>query len=246
MRARLQIVIIIFLFSLLICAFVTAQAKACIYYSVTVTQSANGWIDPGTTIFAEASTPSFSIGANYGYHITSITANGESVTVTSPSLQTYQFSSLSANCTLTATYAINTYMITVSQTANGNISPGTTTVNYGSDQRFAINPDSGYYISSITTDAGPIAVSSPSGQTVSFSNVQAAHTITATFEVKVTNDVKPTSPITVTPDPKTKDKSGNQTAIIAALIAVAAMILLVTATVIKRSRRKPSNNQKTP
>ena len=43
-----------------------------------------------------------------GYHIATITANGGSVTVTNPAVQTYQFAALSAAGTLTATYAANT------------------------------------------------------------------------------------------------------------------------------------------
>jgi YVTN family beta-propeller protein len=80
-----------------------------------------------------------------------------------------------------ASVTVNALTITVTQTANGVIAPGTTNVNYGNSPTFTVTPNSGYYIASITTDTGSIAVTSPSGQTVSFTNVQAPHTITATF-----------------------------------------------------------------
>ena len=73
------------------------------------------------------------------------------------------------------------FTISVFQGANGVISPGTLTVISGSDQSFSVTPNSGYYIASITSDAGAVTVTSPYGQTVSFNNVQAAHTITATY-----------------------------------------------------------------
>jgi parallel beta-helix repeat protein len=172
-------------------------------FGILVTQTSNGVITPGTTSYIYGSTPSFSISANLGYHITSITANNVPVTVTSPSSQIYQFSALANNCTLTAAYAINTYSINVTQTANGLISPGTTVVNYGSDQSFAITPNSGYYIASITMDSNSIAVTSSSGQTVSFTNVTLSHLLMATFgqSPTPTPTTAPTTPPAQTPVP---------------------------------------------
>ncbi len=77
-------------------------------YTITVTQGANGVIAPGTSIVNYGATPSFSVTPDAGYYIASITANGVSVTVTSPSGQTYQFSAVSADGSLTATFAITT------------------------------------------------------------------------------------------------------------------------------------------
>jgi hypothetical protein len=77
-------------------------------YQITVTQSAHGTIVPGTTTVNFGATPSFTITPDAGYHIASITANGAAVTVTNPSGQTYQFSAVSANGSLTATFAIDT------------------------------------------------------------------------------------------------------------------------------------------
>jgi hypothetical protein len=87
----------------------TAQLTAnAVTYQITVAQSAHGTIVPGTTTVDLGATPSFTITPDAGYHIASITANGEAVTVTSPSGQSYQFSAVSANGSLTATFAIDT------------------------------------------------------------------------------------------------------------------------------------------
>jgi flagellin-like protein len=75
-------------------------------YTITVTQTANGVITPGTGDYDESSTPSFTIDPNDGYYIASITANGAPVTVTDPMGQTYQFPALAADGDLTATYAL--------------------------------------------------------------------------------------------------------------------------------------------
>jgi hypothetical protein len=77
-------------------------------YQITITQSAHGTIVPGTTTVDFGATPSFNITPDAGYHIASITANGAAVTVTNPSGQSYQFSAVSANGSLTATFAIDT------------------------------------------------------------------------------------------------------------------------------------------
>ena len=94
-------------------------------YNLTVTQTANGIISPGTTVVNYGDTPNFSVTPTVGYHIVNITANGVALNVTSPSGQSYKFNSVTANSSLTATFAINTYNLTVTQTANGAISPGT-------------------------------------------------------------------------------------------------------------------------
>ena len=168
-------------------------------YTITVTAGANGQISPGTSIVKYGDTPSFTITPDIGYHLASITANGASVTVSSPSAQTYKFSAVSLSESLTATFTINTYQVAVTQNANGHISPDTTSVNYGSNPTFTITPNNGYYIASITTDIGSLSVTSSSGQIVSFNNVQAPHTITASFSLIQTPTPTPSPTPTETP-----------------------------------------------
>ncbi len=91
--------------------------------TITVTQTANGLISPGTSPVSYGATPTFTITPNTGYHIASITANGASVTVITPTGQSYQFSAVLVNGSLTATFAITTS--TTTTTTN----PTTTTTN---------------------------------------------------------------------------------------------------------------------
>ena len=54
----------------------------------------------------------------------------------------YTFTNVTANHTIAASFAIDTYTITASAGANGTISPsGHVTVNYGANQTFTITPD---------------------------------------------------------------------------------------------------------
>ena len=100
-------------------------------------------------------------------------------------------------------------MINVTQSANGNINPvnpsttavSTVVVNYMGGYSFNITPISGYYIASITTDAGSVTVAFKFNQTVGFSNVSADHAITATFAPYTAPTQTDTPTPTSTPSP---------------------------------------------
>ena len=76
----------------------------------------------------------------------------------------------------------------MTQSANGAISPGTASYAQGGSQAETITPNSGYLIGSITVDGGSVTVTSGSGQTVNFNNIQGTHSITATF-VQITYQI---------------------------------------------------------
>ena len=89
------------------------------------------------------------------------------------------------------TVTVNTYTITVTAPTNGSITPGTTTVNEGSNPNFTIAANSGYEIESLTVDG----TGSSSASTYSFTNVKANHTISATMSpltITITLDRKST------------------------------------------------------
>ena len=162
-------------------------------YKLNVTQTSNGVIAPGTTSVNYGDTQTFTIAPDTGYHIYNITANGAPVTVNSTSGQSYQFSSVTANGSLTASFAAYSYAIRVFQTANGTIDPGTTSVNYNSSLTFIITPKTGFQIVDVL--ANGISVGAVSSYTVQ--NIQGATTISAVFAPNPT----PTSSPTPNPTP---------------------------------------------
>src|SRR6185369_6377631 len=85
---------------------------------------------------------------------------------------------VTANHTISATFAINTFTITASAGSGGTISPsGAVTVNSGANQSFTISPSSGFHVVNVLVDgASQGAVTS-----FTFNNVTANHTISATF-----------------------------------------------------------------
>ena len=148
-----------------------------ITYTITATAGTGGSLTPsGSTTVNSGSSQAYAIAPSSGYSIASVLVDGASVGAVS----SYTFSKVTANHTISATFTANpiTYTITATAGTGGSLTPsGSTTVNSGSSQAYAIAPSSGYSIASVLVDGASVgAVSS-----YSFSNVTAKHTISATF-----------------------------------------------------------------
>ncbi len=88
--------------------------------------------------------------------------------------------SMEGNKAVTATFAVNTYIITPTAGAHGSFSPATPqTVNYGDTITFTVTPTTGYHI----VDVGVDGVSQGAVAVYTFTNVTADHFITAAFEI---------------------------------------------------------------
>lgn len=101
-------------------------------YTITVTQGSNGTISPGTTVVASGANQSFTISPTTGYHIVAVTVDGTGVGTGG----TYSFTNITADHTITASYAIDTFTVTYFNT-NADGSPTAPTdssspYNYGS------------------------------------------------------------------------------------------------------------------
>jgi hypothetical protein len=92
----------------------------------------------------------------------------------------YTFTGVTANHTISASFAIDVFTITASAGANGAISPtGAVSVNYGTDTTFTITPSTGYHILDVLVDGSSVgAVGS-----YTFTGVTANHTIAALFAI---------------------------------------------------------------
>ncbi|MFA6409419.1 MAG: IPT/TIG domain-containing protein, partial [Gammaproteobacteria bacterium] len=143
-------------------------------HTITSNAGSNGSISPsGTTTVNYGANQTYTITADTNYHVLDVLVDGASVgTVTS-----YTFTNVLSNHTIAATFTIDTYTITASAGANGNISPsGAVSVNKGSNQTFLITPNANYHIVDVVVDGSSQgAISS-----YPFSNVTATHTISAT------------------------------------------------------------------
>ena len=133
--------------------------------SGTFSLSPTGDTYPLGTVVTITATPS--LGSTFGGWGGDVSGSSASASVT-----------VTRNMAVTATFTQNAYTITASAGSGGVISPsGAVSVARGSSRSFAITPSSGYQVSSVLVDGVSVGVVS----SYSFNNVQAAHTIAASF-----------------------------------------------------------------
>jgi hypothetical protein len=144
-------------------------------YTITASAGPNGSISPaGATLVPVGSSVSYTITPNACYRILDVLVDG----VSQGPIANYSFTNVTADHTISATFALNTYTIVASAGAGGSISPsGNVVVNCGDSQTFTITPDACYSIADVLVDGGSVG---PVG-TYTFNNVTANHTIQASF-----------------------------------------------------------------
>jgi beta-lactamase superfamily II metal-dependent hydrolase len=142
---------------------------------ITASAGAGGSLVPsGSVAVVQGASQHFSIAPTTGYRVATLTVDGGGVTADT----TYTFSNVTANHTIAATFAINTYTITASAGAGGSIVPGgAVVVSHGASQHFSIAPVTGYHVAMLMVDGSGVTADT----TYTFSNVTANHTIAATF-----------------------------------------------------------------
>jgi PKD repeat protein len=155
-------------------------------FTIAASAGSGGTISPsGSVVVSYGTNQSFTITSNTGYSISTVTVDG----ISQGPITSYTFTNVTAIHTISATFAINTYTITPTAGTGGTISPSTVqTVNYGGSQTFAIAPNTGYSISTVTVDG----VSQGLITSYTFTNVTAIHTISATFAIN-TYTITPTA-----------------------------------------------------
>ncbi|MGA3290183.1 MAG: NosD domain-containing protein [Candidatus Bathyarchaeia archaeon] len=173
---------------------VTANWKTQYQISFAVSPPGNGTTSPtGTNMWSDSGSLSISATPTTSTPFAQWSSSTGSITFANPSSSSTT-ATVNGPGTITATFAV-TYTLTVTQGANGVIAPGTTTVDSGDSQTFTITPNTGYSIASLTVDGSSVTVAS----SYTFSNVQASHTITATFALIPTPTPVPTAAPTAAP-----------------------------------------------
>jgi hypothetical protein len=152
---------------------------------ITITASSDAYstITPsGAVTASQCDSQMFMMNTTTGYHITHVYVDS----IDQGAIATYTFSNVQANHTVSVTANINTYTITPSAGSGGNISPSTPQpVNYGSNSpTFYITPNTGYHTTDVVLDS---TTSLGAVSSYQFTNVQASHTIAASFAQDGTN-----------------------------------------------------------
>ena len=156
-----------------------------ITYTITVNAGENGTITPndeGSAIVNCGEDKAFTITANEHYRIASVMVDED--TVTSELVDgVYTFVNVTADHTIAATFeAIPVYTITATAGENGTITPAEATVEEGGSQAFTIAANEGFQIASVVVDSVTNVTSELVDGVYTFTNVNANHTIAATFE----------------------------------------------------------------
>ena len=170
---------------------VTVVDAAAPTYTIDASAGEHGRMSPnGSVIVREGGNANFTFLANTGYHVSSITVDG--TPLTGAALQDaiangYTFFNVNANHTISVMFEINTYTITIKQSANGSITAtggvsdnnGVITVQHGQNLYVTITPNQGYAIVKLIVDGMAVTSGNMSGYT--FVNVDGNHTFTAEF-----------------------------------------------------------------
>ena len=146
-------------------------------YNIVASTNVGGSISPSdTTTLDEGQSQTYTISANTGYRIKSVTVDGTDQGV----ITSYTFSNVTANHTIQAIFEqIPTYTITASSSVGGSISPdGETIVLENGSQSYNISANRGYGIKDVLVDG----VSQGAITSYTFANVNSNHTIEVVFE----------------------------------------------------------------
>jgi hypothetical protein len=152
----------------------TFASQTATTYTINASAGSNGTISPSGSVSASSgSTKQFTVTPSSG-----CTASVGGTCGGTLSGNTYTTNAITANCTVTASFAASSYTITATAGSGGSISPsGTVKVASGSKQTFTITPATNYNISSVSVDGKSVGALS----SYTFSNVAANHTIAASF-----------------------------------------------------------------
>jgi conserved repeat domain len=144
-------------------------------YTITPSAGANGSISPNSVQnVTHGQNQSFTITPDAGYQVADVLVDGVSVGV----VNSYSFTNVGANHTISAQFEPITYTITPSAGMNGSISPNSLqTVKHGESKTFTITPDAGYQVADVLVDG----VSVGALNSYSFTNVTANHSIEVSF-----------------------------------------------------------------
>ncbi|KAF5084684.1 Lamin Tail Domain protein [anaerobic digester metagenome] len=159
-----------------------AVALTRVNYTIAASAGENGTITPtGDVSVAHGNNQAFDVEAASGYHIASLLVNGTEVAeAAGVASYTYTFSNVTAAQTIAATFAINTYTITVTAGENGTTTPAANqTVNHGGEVVFTIAANEGYHIKDVLVDG--VSVGAVASYT--FTNVTANASIETQFEI---------------------------------------------------------------
>lgn len=144
-----------------------------ITYNVSTTTSVGGSITPPDQVVDHGSVASFTVTPDEGYSIDSVAGCGGALAG-----DTYTTAPIIADCTVSANFSLNTYLVSTTSSVGGAITPPDQLVDHGAVASFTVTPDAGYVTTGVTGCGGTLA-----GDTYTTGAITAACTVDATFDL---------------------------------------------------------------
>ena len=167
-------------------------------YTVNVTSGQNGSVQANEKTAAAGTTTIVNVSYNGQVNFTYLPVTGYHVSIVSYTAEDGSLkellikdnasilSGIKSNTTVVANFAVDTFIITVTQPKNGTITynnvlvTAPVTVNYHDTPTFTFTPETGYHLDTVKVDGAPVTTSN---RVYTFPPVTAPHTLAATFTV---------------------------------------------------------------
>lgn len=143
-------------------------------FTVSASADANGNVSPTSVSVFSGAAPVFTLAADEGFHV--VGASGCSGNISG---NKFISDALSSVCSLSVTFAINEYAVTVEDVDGGSVNPGSVSVDHGETAAFTFAADIGYDLTGATGCGGSL-----SGSTYTTGLIAQDCTITPTFALK--------------------------------------------------------------
>ncbi len=152
-------------------------------HAVSASASEGGSITPTTQNVTHGETASFTLNAETGYELDTISGCDGALTG-----NTYTTSAITNTCAVTASFSLKQYAVSASANEGGSITPTTQNVTHGETASFTVTPTSGYELTTISGCGGSLdgntyttaAITSECAVSASFALSLAAPTLSAT------------------------------------------------------------------
>ncbi len=134
-------------------AFVLTVTSVPDTYTVTPSAGDHGALDPGTAQgVTESQATSFTVTPDTGYHIDTVTGCDGTL-----SGSTYTTGAVTENCTVSASFSIDTFTVTPAAAEHGSLAPDTAqTIDYNATTSFTVTPETGYHVVTVTGCGGTL------------------------------------------------------------------------------------------
>ncbi|HEY0634612.1 MAG TPA: FG-GAP-like repeat-containing protein, partial [Gammaproteobacteria bacterium] len=120
-----------------------------ISYTMNATSGADGTITPPTQTVNYGSTAAFTLTPDTGYHIDAISGCGGTLAG-----NIYTTAPITADCTVSASFTLNTYTVRAFANDGGIIAPSPQTISYGYTVELYVYPNTGYSLEAVTGTCG--------------------------------------------------------------------------------------------